>query len=34
MYQHSVVYFGDLRNIGNCEFVIMTKHQETEKYGS
>ena len=32
LYQHSVVYFEDLRDIGHCEFVIMTKHRETGRF--
>ena len=31
-YHFSVEYFEDLRNIGHCEFVIMDRNEETDKY--
>jgi len=31
-YHFSVEYFEDLRNINHCEFVIMEKNKDNEKY--
>ncbi|CAK3733903.1 Hypothetical predicted protein [Lecanosticta acicola] len=31
-YHWSVEYFEDLRNMNHCEFIVMTKNEETGKY--